>query len=105
MPLYEFEGMDGERAEHFFEVSEAPVIGSQVAIGDKVWTRLPPTVRVQPVFDRHFSSSSLPRRWPYHDRHDPVTGKCLFDGQREVNEALARANAAGEQVIYDGDAE
>ena len=102
MPLYEFENVEtGERVEHFFEVKDAPEIGAQVAVGTALVRRLPPSARIQPIFDRHFSSSALPRWWPYHDRHDKKTGKCLFNSQREVDEALARANHHGECAIYD----
>lgn len=47
-----------------------------------------------------FSSISLPLNWPYAPRHN-AQGEAVFHSQREVREAVARANGDGEKVVYE----
>lgn len=96
MPIYPFVAQDGERLEIEAEMRDAP--GDRVVRDGKVFRRQYSEVQVA-VKDAQtptrVGSRSLTRWWPFHNRYDSM-GRCLFENQRERDEAHAKAAHAGE---------
>jgi hypothetical protein len=96
VPTYEFEDTQGRYVTRDMPIGTAPKIGET---RDGL-TRIPsrPLAKVAPNVG--FSSISLPLNWPYAPRHDK-DGQAVFHSQREVREAVARANNDNEKVVYE----
>lgn len=113
MPIYEFKNEQGITEEHWFSMSEAPPIGSQVVIDDRLLTRIPTLPRVSVEPDRRFVAWSQPLCNPdgsvppgqvAASRYDldpksPSYRSPLFNGKREIEKFVAESNG---NVVYDG---
>lgn len=98
MPEYHFKAKDGERIVIEAEMSKAP--GSQLTRQGKVFKRcydLSQVVVRESATPGRVGSRSLPKRWPFHNRYDSE-GRCLFENQRERDEAHAKAAHEGEML-------
>lgn len=98
--IYVYRNAAGEEIELDKPMSEAPPVG-HVLLKDGVrFIRQPGNICPIVKQDVHFQSESLPRNWKYAPRVD-AQGKPLFDGMREVREAVAKANQHGEGATWD----
>ena len=91
MPTYDFEDAAGKVYGVAFAFSEAPKIGETITVGGERLTRVPSLPQAKVATNIGFTSNTLPRHWPYAQRHEPGTGKPVFHSQREVDEAVAKS--------------
>lgn len=83
---------------------EAPRIGDWIRVGRERFWRVPTLPQTACKATRHFTSTSLPRNWPFAKRHEPGTGKPQFDSMAEVREAERRSQDApheADRMVYD----
>lgn len=103
MPIYEFKNEQGVTEEHWYSMAEAPPIGSQVVIEDRLLTRIPTLPRVSVEGSSHFVAwsqplcnpdGSVPPGQARAERYDldpksPSYRSPLFAGKREVEKYVA----------------
>lgn len=100
MAFYRYVAEDGDSFEVEQSMHDAPPLGHKKRRGGKTYKRVLSDFQPSVSGDRHFVSHSLPLHWPAHDRHD-AKGRCLFNSQREVDEAVARSGDIGDPVGWD----
>lgn len=100
MPEYSFRHDDGTETTAYFRMAEAPPIGSRLRINGRWATRIVDSLQTHVQGDRRVTSKSLPFNWPFAPRHNE-RGEPQFQSQREIDEACAKAQHAGEDVFYE----
>lgn len=112
MPIYEFKNEQGVTEEHWFSMSEAPPIGSQVVIDDRLLTRIPTLPMVSVEGSSHFVAWSQPLCNPdgsvppgvtpapryCMDPKDPAYRSPMFDSKREIQKYVSDS---GGTVTYE----
>ena len=94
-------GRRGRRRGHLVE--ETVGVGQVVEIAGRRLRRTFAAVQACTPADRHFASPSLPRWYPHHCGAFDTKGRPLFEGRRQVDETLARANGEGDELEYGTD--
>ena len=89
MPRYEFQPPTGKIVEMFYNMDDAPSIGTTVEVGGITFTRVAEKVQVSAQQDLHFVSRSLCRNDPDAPRVNEQGQPC-FQSQKEVREFTAK---------------
>lgn len=106
MPLYEFIREDGTKTDRYYDMGDAPLIGTQIEFDGHVWTRLPPTLGA--VQTKSFEFRSLQeRRWdpdaPDHvPRGQKFAGAPVFKNRTQMEDFRAKkAHKYGRTLEWD----
>ena len=93
MPVYTFEKESGETTELFFNMDDAPRIGTTIEIAGIKLTRLVDPIQVDCRQDVHFTAHQISRWHPdapaLNERGQPV-----FSSKRQVDEFVAKTEGA-----------
>jgi len=89
VPVYTFKAESGKKTELFFNMSDAPTIGSTIEVGGVKLTRLVDPVQVDCRQEVRFTSNGLPRNHPDAPAHD-AQGKPVFASKKQVDEFVAK---------------
>lgn len=118
MPNYPFELEDGTYATEFFATAKRPPLGRLVTLeggvkGRRVIAQPGCSVNAVVKGTRQIAPRSVPLNWPFAPRHIKPSearpseglhaGQAVFHSQREIDNAVAAANDAGENILYDPD--
>ena len=89
MPVYTFKSEGGKRTELFFNMSDAPTIGSTIEVGGVKLTRQVDRVQVDCRQEVRFAANQLPRNHPDAPACD-AQGKPVFASKKQVDEFVAK---------------
>tara|TARA_R100000808_G_scaffold573_1_gene2939 strand:+ start:6619 stop:6912 length:294 start_codon:yes stop_codon:yes gene_type:complete len=93
MPVYTFKTESGQTRELFFNMSEAPTIGSTIEFGGVALTRQVDPVQVDCRQEVRFTSHGLPRNHPDAPACN-AQGKPVFASKKQVDEFVAKQDGA-----------